>query len=164
MTETADLSFERLLDAPPELLFKTWSDPELIKRWWAPRPYETPEAEIDLAPGGKFYTRMTGPDGFDFKGTACIIEAVPGRRIVWSTALLPDYRPAESFGEDCGGFPFTAVHEFADAGGGKTRYAVTVRHRNAADAKAHVDMGFEDGWATCAEQMAEVARSLAVSA
>ncbi len=161
MSDTNDLRLERILDAPRDLVWKAWTDPEHIKRWWAPRPYQTPEVEIELKPGGKFHTRMTGPDGFDFSGTACVLEVVPGERIVWTSALQGGYRPNEFAGDGCDSFPFTAIHTFEDAGDGKTRYTATVMHRNAADAEAHAAMGFEGGWGTCAEQMAEVARSLA---
>lgn len=164
MSEQFDLVLERMLDAPPALLWRAWTDPEHIKQWWAPRPYQTPEVEIDLRPGGIFYTRMTGPDGFDFKGTSCILEAVENERIVWTSALEPGYRPRDKDPEDCGGFPFTAIHTFEDAGGGKTRYRAVVLHRNAADRDAHEAMGFQEGWGTCAEQMAEVARELGAEA
>jgi uncharacterized protein YndB with AHSA1/START domain len=157
----ADLKLERTLDAPRDLVWKAWTAPEHIKRWWAPRPYQTPEVEIELKPGGIFYTRMTGPDGFDFKGTACILEVVPGKRIVWTSALQGGYRPNEFTADGCNGFPFTAIHTFEDAGDGQTRYTATVMHGNAKDAEAHAAMGFDSGWATCAEQMAEVARTLA---
>jgi len=158
-----DLKIERTLDAPRDLVWKAWTDAEHIKRWWAPRPYETPEVEIDLKPGGIFYTRMTGPDGFDFKGNACVLEVVPGERIVWTSALGQGYRPNEFQPDGCGGFPFTAIHTFEDAGGGKTRYTATVLHRNAADRDAHAAMGFQDGWGTCADQLGEVARELATA-
>ena len=163
MTEKFDLRIERTLDAPRDLVWKAWTDPEHIKRWWAPRPYQTPEVEIDLKPGGKFYTLMTGPEGFHEAGTACILEAVPGERIVWTSALSEGYRPNEFPPEGCGAFPFTAIHTFEDAGGGKTRYTATVLHRNAADRDAHAAMGFQDGWGTCADQLGEVARELATA-
>lgn len=164
MADGNDLKLERTLDAPRDLVWKAWSSAEHIKRWWAPRPYETPECEIELAPGGKFYTRMTGPDGFDFSGTACVLEVVPGERIVWSTTMKGGYWPNEFPADGCNGFPFTAVHTFKDAGEGKTKYTATVLHANAKDRDAHAAMGFDDGWATCAEQMAEVARSLVAEA
>jgi uncharacterized protein YndB with AHSA1/START domain len=160
VNEETDLVLERILDAPRALMWKAWTSPEHIKRWWAPRPYETPEVEIELRPGGIFSTRMTGPDGFDFKGIACILEAVEGERIVWTSALGPGYRPKDPDPADCGGFPFTAIHTFEDAADGKTRYRAVVLHRNAADRAAHDRMGFQDGWGTCADQLAEVARSL----
>ena len=161
MSDTTDLKLERLLDAPRDLVWRAWTDPEHIKRWWAPRPYATPEVAIDLRPGGRFTTRMTGPDGFDLKADACILEVVEGERIVWSNALLPGYRPTSFAGDDCTGFPFTAIHTFEDAGDGQTRYTATVLHKDAADARTHEAMGFDDGWGTCAEQLAEVARSIA---
>ena len=161
MSEHHDLKLERTLDAPRELVWMAWTDPAHIKRWWAPRPYQTPECEIELKPGGKFYTRMIGPDGFDFSGTACVLDVVPGERIVWSTTMKDGYRPNAFADDGCNGFPFTAVHTFEDAGDGKTGYTATVMHASAKDREAHAAMGFDEGWATCAEQMAEVARDLA---
>jgi uncharacterized protein YndB with AHSA1/START domain len=163
VNKDTDLRLERRLDAPRDLVWKAWTDAEHIKRWWAPRPYQTPEVEIELKPGGKFFTRMTGPDGFDYSGTACILEVVPGERIVWTTALGTGYRPNEFATDGCGGFPFTAIHTFEDSGDGGTRYSATVLHRNTADRDAHAAMGFDDGWATCADQMAEVAQDLALT-
>jgi uncharacterized protein YndB with AHSA1/START domain len=163
VTEKFDLIIERTLDAPRELVWKAWTDPEQIKRWWMPRPYQTEQCEIELRPGGKFYTVMSGPDGYHESGTACILEALLGERIVWTTALGEGYRPNEFAADGCGGFPFTAIHTFADAGGGKTHYKATVLHRSAADRDAHAAMGFEDGWGTCADQLGEVARELAAA-
>ena len=65
MAETLDLVLERTLDAPVDLVWKAYTDPEHLKRWFAPRPYEISEIELDLRPGGIFRIRMTGPDGFD---------------------------------------------------------------------------------------------------
>jgi uncharacterized protein YndB with AHSA1/START domain len=156
-----DLVLERTLDAPRELVWRAYTDPEHLKRWWAPKPYETPEAEIDLRPGGVFYTRMTGPDGFDSKGAGCFLELVEGERIVWTSALGPGYRPADLPAEDCGGFPFTAIITFEDSDDGRTRYRAVVMHKNQADRDAHEKMGFHEGWGTCANQLGEVAAELA---
>lgn len=164
MSDDTDLHLERTLDAPRDLVWKAWTDPEHIKQWWAPRPYETPECEIELRPGGKLFTRMTGPDGFDHSATACVLDVVPGERIVWSSTMQGDYRPNEFTDDGCNGFPFTAVHTFEDGGEGRTRYTATVLHANQKDRDAHDAMGFQDGWGTCADQMAEVARALSADA
>jgi uncharacterized protein YndB with AHSA1/START domain len=155
-----DLVLERIFDAPRDLVWRAWTDVEHLKKWWAPRPYQTIEAEIDLRPGGIFYTRMIGPDNFDSPGTGCVLEVVEGERIAWTSALLPGYRPAASI-EDCGGFPFTAIVTLEDAGNGKTRYTARALHRNAADSETHAKMGFHEGWGTCADQLGEVAKELA---
>lgn len=159
MAEATDLVLERILDAPRDLVWKAWTGPEHLKRWWAPKPYETPECEIDLRPGGIFYTRVTGPDGFDARGTGCFLEVVEGEKIIWTSALLPGYRPAET-PEDCGGFPFTAIVTLEDAGDGKTRYKAVAMHRNEADRDTHEKMGFHEGWGTCAAQLEQVAAGL----
>jgi uncharacterized protein YndB with AHSA1/START domain len=160
MAEQNDLVLERLLDAPRELVWRAWTDPERLKQWWAPRPYQTPEVEMDLRPGGKFYTRMTGPDGFDSRGTGCFLEVVNGEKIVWTSALGPGYRPQDVDAEDCGGFPFTAILTFEDNGDRRTRYKAVALHRNEADRETHARMGFHEGWGTCADQLGEVARSI----
>ena len=66
---------------------KRWTEAEHIKRWWSPRPYQTPECEIELRPGGKFYTRMTGPgrvrlqrDGLHPRGRAGRADHLVERR------------------------------------------------------------------------------------
>jgi uncharacterized protein YndB with AHSA1/START domain len=159
-----DLTLERTLDAPRDLVWKAWTDPAHLKRWWAPRPYQTPECEMELRPGGIFATRMTGPDGFDSRSTGCFLEVVDGERIVWTNALGPGYRPQDVDPEDCGGFPFTAILTFEDAGDGRTHYKAVAIHRNAADRDRHAELGFQEGWGTCADQLGEVAKGLAVAA
>ena len=161
MPESTDLMLERLLDAPRALVWRAWTDPEHVKLWWAPRPYQTPEVDMDLRPGGKFFTHMTGPDGFDNQGTGCFLEVVEGERVVWTSALGEGWRPNDLGPADCGGFPFTAIMTFEDNGDGRTRYRAVAMHRNAADSEAHAKMGFHEGWGTCADQLGEVAMALA---
>ena len=47
-----DLVLTRLIDAPREKLFRAWTDPEMLKQWFAPQPFTTPVAELDVRPGG----------------------------------------------------------------------------------------------------------------
>ena len=157
MAEPKDLVVERLLDAPRALVWKAWTNPEHLRKWWAPRPYETPECELDLRPGGGFCTRMTGPDGFDSAGTGCFLEIVEGEKIVWTSALLPGWRPAPAGEHGCGDFTFTAIVTLEDEGDGRTRYRAVALHASEADRDTHAKMGFEEGWGTCADQLGEVA-------
>lgn len=161
MAHDNDLVLERTLDAPVDLVWKAWTDPEHLKKWWAPRPYRTSEVEMDMRPGGIFRARMIGPDGFDTGkgGAGCFLEVVPGQKIVWTSALGPGYRP-QAIIEDCGGFPFTAIITFEDAGDGKTLYRAVAVHKDEKDRETHAAMGFHDGWGTCADQLGEVARDL----
>ena len=161
MADSLDLVLERTLDAPVDLVWKAQTDPNHLKHWFAPRPYEITECELDPKPGGIFRIRMVGPDGFDtgHGGAGCVLEVIEGQRFAWTSALGPGYRPAE-MGEGCESFPMTAIITLADAGGGKTLYRAVALHRNSADRDTHQNMGFEDGWGTCATQLEEYARTL----
>ena len=160
MAETYDLVLERILDAPRELVWRAWSEPENLKQWWAPRPYRTVECEMDLRPGGTFYTRMVGPEDFDSPIRGCFLEVVPGEKAVWTTALTEGYRPASESPHGCGAFVFTAIMTFEDASGGGTLYRAVAMHKNREDRDTHAEMGFHDGWGTVATQLGEVAAGL----
>ena len=160
-----DLVLERTIDAPIALVWTAYTDPAHLKQWFAPRPYQITECELDLKPGGIFRIRMTGPDGFDtgHGNAGCVLEVVEGKKLAWTSALGPGYRPAE-MGEGCESFPMTAIVTLEDAGNGKTAYKAVALHKNAADMAMHEQMGFHDGWGTTAKQLEEQAQSLAARA
>jgi len=160
-----DLVLERTLNAPIDLVWEAYTKPEHLKRWFAPRPYEITELELDLRPGGIFRFRMVGPDGFDTgHGTpGCVLEVIDRKKLTWTSALGPEFRPNE-MGEGCESFPMTAVVTFEDASGGRTAYKAVALHKDAADRDTHEKMGFHDGWGTVATQLEELAATLAVKA
>lgn len=157
-----DLVLERTLNAPRDLVWRALTEVDLLKRWFAPRPYVISEFELDLRPGGIFRMRMVGPDGFDTGHgvPGCVLEVVEGERLAWTSALGPGYRPAE-MGEGCEGFPMTAVMTLEDAPGGRTLYRAVALHKNEADRDTHDQMGFHEGWGTCASQLEDLAGELA---
>jgi uncharacterized protein YndB with AHSA1/START domain len=165
MAGDLDLVLERTLNAPRDLVWRAWTDPEVLKQWFAPKPYLISELEMDLTPGGIFRIRMTGPEGFDtgHGNAGCVLEVVEGEKLTWTSALGPQYRPAE-MGEGCESFPMTAIVTFADAPGGKTLYRAVALHKDKADRDSHEAMGFQDGWGTCADQLEELAASLKAEA
>lgn len=149
---TRDLVVTRLLAAQPDLVWQAWSNPEHVKKWWAPKPWTTPECEIDLRPGGRFRTLMCGPEGEEFDGTGIFLDVVECRRIVFTDALEPGWRPAQT--------PFfTAIITLEPEGDG-TRYTACALHKDAPDRDKHEEMGFEHGWGTVMEQLGAVAASL----
>ena len=165
MSDTLDLVLERTINAPRDLVWKAWTTPEHLKRWFAPKPYEISELELDLRPGGIFRLRMIGPDGFDtgHGNPGCVLEVIEGKKLVWTSALAPGYRPAE-MGEGCESFPMTAIVTMEDAGDGKTLYRAVALHKSIADRDMHEQMGFQEGWGKCAEQLEELAQGLGAEA
>ncbi len=146
-----DLLLERLVDVPVELVWRAWTEPEHLKAWFTPRPFQTVECEIDLRPGGRFFTVMRDPDGNEFPGLGCYLEVVPPTRLVFTSALHPGYRPIA--GVD-GEMPFTAELTFEPVGD-STRYSARAIHGTRKDAEAHDQMGFLDGWGTALDQLVE---------
>ncbi|SLN34574.1 SRPBCC family protein [Oceanibacterium hippocampi] len=147
-----DLVLSREIDVPRALVWKAWTEPEHLVRWFAPKPFTTAECEVDLRPGGRFRTVMKAPDGAEFGGDGCILEVVPERRLVFTDTLLPGFRPSpEPF--------FTAIVEMEDSAGG-TRYTATALHKDDADRERHEAMGFHDGWSTCLDQLVALVRDM----
>jgi uncharacterized protein YndB with AHSA1/START domain len=147
-----DLVLQRTIPVTPEAVWRAWTQPDLLVQWFTPRPWRTTEAELDLVPGGIFRTVMQGPAGEEGGGTGCVLEVVPGRRLVWTGALLPGFRPAVS---EFGVPAFTAVIELEPVAGG-TRYTATVRHADSAGRQVHEEMGFEAGWGAALDQLVEL--------
>ena len=145
MSADRELMLTRLIDAPREKLYRAWTDPTLLKQWFAPLPYITPVAELDVRPGGSAFIVMRGPDGKDLPNHGVYLEVVPNQRLVSTDAYTKAWEPSEK--------PFmTLILTFEDEGG-KTRYTARVRHWTVADCEAHEKMGFHQGWGICADQL-----------
>ncbi|MBB2971602.1 SRPBCC family protein [Mesorhizobium sp. RMAD-H1] len=141
-----ELVLTRLIDAPREKLYRAWTDPELLKQWFAPLPYTTPHAELDVRPGGASLIIMRSPDGQDMPNRGVYLEVVENERIVATDAYVRAWEPSEK--------PFMTLILTFENEAGKTRYTARVRHWSAADCKAHGEMGFHEGWGQCTDQLA----------
>jgi len=133
-----DLVLTRIINAPREKVFKAWTDVELLKQWFAPLPYTTPHAELDVRVGGANLIVMRGPDGNEFPNRGVYLEIIENGKIVVTDAFTKAWEPSEK--------PFmTVILTFEDSGG-KTKYTALARHWTAADREAHEKMGFHEGW------------------
>ena len=140
-----DLVLTRLVDAPRAKLFKAWTDPALLTQWFAPLPWTTPRAELDVRPGGASLVVMAGPDGTEAPNPGVYLDVVENERIVFTDAYVDAWTPSQK--------PMmTVILTFEDEGG-KTRYTARVRHWTVADREAHEAMGFHEGWGQCADQL-----------
>lgn len=159
-----DLLLERVIDVPRALVWRAWTEPELLKKWFTPAPWSTPECELDLRPGGIFRTVMRSPEGEEFVNDGCYLEVIENERLVWTNALLPGFRPAGPPADDppeCAHLLLTAVITLEDHGSG-TRYTALAMHPEPGSRKQHEEMGFHDGWSAALDQLIAVARTLSL--
>lgn len=152
-TSTTDLTLTRVIDAPPSSVWIAWTTAEHLKRWFAPLPYTTPMCTLDVRPGGTFRTVMRAPDGNEFDTAGVFLEVVEQRRLVFTDALDPDFRPSKA--------PFFTASITLEPRDGGTLYTVVAMHKDEQDRIKHEEMGFFDGWGRCIEQLTAVARELA---
>ncbi len=126
---TNELIITRIFDAPRSRVWRAWSEPAQMMRWWGPKSFTTPSCKIDFRVGGKYLSCMRSPDGKDFWSTGTYREIVPQERIV-STDSFADASgnvvPASHYGMQ-GDFPLElqVILTFEEKGG-KTK--MTLRH------------------------------------
>lgn len=147
-----ELVFTRLIDAPRAALYRCWTEPALMKQWLAPKPWETPVVEVDARPGGVFRFVMHGPNGEESDNPGVLLDVVPDEKIVFTDAFRPGWIPS--------GKPSMAAEITFAEEDGKTRYTARARHWTVEEREAHEKMGFHEGWAICADQLAALAKTL----
>ena len=141
-----ELSLTRLIKAPREKVYAAWTQPELMKQWFAPLPFTTPIVELDLRVGGANKIVMQDVDGNQYPNHGVYLELVPNEKIVCTDAYTSAWVPSEK--------PFMTMILTFEEEGGDTRYTARVVHWSEADREAHEQMGFYEGWGKCADQLA----------
>lgn len=148
-----DLVLERVVDARPELVWRAWTEPEHLMKWFTPVPWQTVACEMDLRPGGIFSTTMRSPEGETQPANAgCFLEVVEGRRLTFTDALGPGFRPLAK--------PFMTATIIIEPEGAGTRYVAVARHVDEAGRSQHEAMGFEHGWGTALDQLVAYTKTM----
>jgi uncharacterized protein YndB with AHSA1/START domain len=138
----------REFDAPRRLVYKAWTTPELIKRWWSGDRGEVTIAEVDLRAGGTWRYVMTANGGFEVAFHGEYREIVPGERIV-STEIFEGMPDAEAV--------VTATFTEND---GRTTLTMLVQHATREQRDAHINSGMEAGMQESMDHLEQVAVSL----
>ena len=163
---TKELVITRVFDAPRELVWKAWTDPAMVKKWWGPKVLTAPSAQSDFRVGGKYVYAMHGPAGSewdkDMYSGGEFKEIVPLQKIVVTDYFTDEHgnkiKPTEA-GMESGDFPdeSTVTITFADEGSGKTKLAITYPvPESEAGRKAMLDSGMEQGWNQTLDKFAKV--------
>jgi uncharacterized protein YndB with AHSA1/START domain/uncharacterized glyoxalase superfamily protein PhnB len=151
------LTLERTLAAPRAAVWRCWTEPELLKQWFCPKPWTVPEADFDLRVGGRMNEVMAGPNGERMELKGMWLEIEPMQRLVFTDAFTEGFVPAPE--------PFmTGVVELADAPEGQTKFTWSARHASAEAKAKHREMGWEAGWNAATDQLEALAQAVAKGA
>ncbi len=149
------LSITRTINAPRAAVWRCWSEGDLLKQWYCPKPWSVSVAELDVRPGGKSHIVMNGPNG---DGLNIIhgqyLEVVDGVSQTFSDAFVGDWMPADKV-------PFMVGYvKLSDLPDGKTRMEWGAHHWSVEALELHKTMGFEAGWNAAADQLDVLASGL----
>jgi uncharacterized protein YndB with AHSA1/START domain len=92
-----EISISRLINAPRELVFEVWTDPDHIKNWWGPDGFTNTIHTMDIKPGGIWELVMHGPDGTDYKNKSIFKEIVKPERLVYEHQSSPKFTATVTF-------------------------------------------------------------------
>jgi uncharacterized protein YndB with AHSA1/START domain len=138
----------REFDAPRHLVYRAWTTPELVRRWWSAKRGEVTVAEIDLRVGGRWRYVMVTPDGLEVAFRGEYREIVPNERIV-STEVYEGFPEGEAVD--------TLTLTESD---GRTTLTILVQHSSREHRDAHINSGMEAGLQDALDLLEEVAVSL----
>jgi uncharacterized protein YndB with AHSA1/START domain len=136
-------------------VWKAWTNPEEIKRWWGPKNFTAPFVKIDFRVGGKYLLAMRGPDGKDYWNTGIYKEISPMERIVVTDSFSDEKGnvvPATYYGMG-EGFPLEMTAEFTfEDDNGKTKF--TLKYLRMGNLRAEDRKNMEQGWTESFDKLA----------
>lgn len=146
-----DLTLQRIIRAPRSEVWRAWTQPDLLERWWIPAPMIARVDTLEVRPGGGFVTRMS-EDGREFvpHTDSVFLVVEQDERLVFTNAVTSQWRPASPE-------PVAITAEFmlVEHPDG-TDYRVVVRHSDSAARARHEELGFHDGWGAVTDALAAV--------
>lgn len=142
------IQITREFDAPRHLVYRAWTTPELITRWWGADRGEVTSIEVDLQPGGKWRYAMRANPGFEVAFHGEHLEVVENERIVRTEIfeMVPD---AEA----------VSTTTFTESDG-RTTVTILVQHSSQENRDAHVNSGMEDGLQESMDHLEQVIAGL----
>ncbi len=134
------VTIERTYDAPIDLVWEAWTNPEHIANWWGPKGMNTRILEHNFEDGGSWKYAMTMPDGNDFISEGTYVEITPKTKIITSADFKPMTQGVE-------------LHILLEADGDKTKFTFKVIHPTEAYKIQQEKMGIYNGWGSTFDRL-----------
>lgn len=133
---------ERAFDAPKEMVYEAFVNPDLLSKWWAPKPYTIPVCRIDLRPGGKWHYCMRSPEGHTQWVLGIYEEIRPLERVSYAATFADEQaNPTDVIPKQ------EVAVTFADAGNGRTTLTLSFSLPTEEALQATLKMGMSEGTA-----------------
>ena len=148
-----DLELIETVPLTPNQLFNGWTDSEILKIWFCPRPWRVIECTIDLRVGGLFSNIMQSPEGNVMpENKGCYLFIEKPNRLVWTGMLEKNFRPNPV---PQLGFGFVCDLSFEAQSNDTTRFHAIVKHSDREGKEKHEQMGFHKGWRIALAQLVD---------
>ena len=155
-----DFVITRIINAPRDLVFKAWTEPRHMARWWGPHDFTNPVCEMDIRPGGAHRIVMRSPEGVEYPIKGVYREVVAPERLVmtldctehpkaWHDLVHPNRKKGED--NPAGEMLSTATFEDLE---GKTKLTVRIRFNSVAIRDTMLKTGMNEGWTESLERLA----------
>ena len=152
-------AISRVFDAPRELVFEAWTNPNHVAQWWGPEMFTNPVCTMDVRQGGAYRIVTRSADGVDFAAKGVFVEVVKPERLVMTmdcTGHPPEWHdmvnPNRPKGQDNPAGELILVVTFEDLGA-KTKLTALTQFESAAIRDAMVKMGLNEGWSQSLDRL-----------
>lgn len=147
-----EIIISRMFNAPRELVWRAWTEPELIARWWGPRDFNTRVEKLELRAGGQWRYVMVAPDGHEYPVEGTFSEVSPMNHFVTTSEFGKDFIAPAGMRLPKGTMLMVTFEDF----GMNTRVTLRIIHRSADDRRKHEDLGVALGWKSSFECLDEL--------
>ena len=148
--ENSTVNVTREFAANKDLVWRTWTEPELLDKWWAPKPWKSVTKSMEFEEGGRRLYAMVGPNGEEHWAFADYSSINPKDNFSYSDGFC------NSEGNRTESLPDSSWSvNFSESNGVTTVY-VEIKHETLEDLEKIIEMGFKEGFTACLEQLTEL--------
>ena len=148
--ETSTVTVKREFAASRSDVWAAWTRPELLDKWWAPRPWKARTKSMDFKVGGSWMYAMVGPEGEEHWSKANYTSITPESNFKYSDAFCDsEGNPNKEFPSSDWNLDFTETGE-------NTTVNISIKHENLSDLEAIIEMGFKEGFTSAMEGLDEI--------